>query len=85
MSEMSENYVRETEISLSWMGHLAPLQSKGLYLSQSFNPFNPNRDEHLISPYNITPESHIKVMGIKKMIINEGGFWLVDKISLSTP
>ena len=28
-------------------------------------------DQHLISPYNITPESHIKVMRIKEMITNQ--------------
>ena len=27
-------------------------------------------DQHLISPHNITPESHIKVMRIKEMITN---------------
>ena len=25
-------------------------------------------DQHLISPYNTTPESHIKITGIKEMI-----------------
>ena len=34
------------------------------------NPLTPKSDEHLISPYNITPESHIKVMRKRKMIIN---------------
>ena len=28
----------------------------------------PKSDQHLISPYNITPESHIKVSRIKEMI-----------------
>ena len=27
-------------------------------------------DKHLISPYNITPELHFKVMRIKEMITN---------------
>ena len=27
-------------------------------------------DQHLVSPYNITPESHIKITGIKEMITN---------------
>ena len=35
-----------------------------------FNPLTPKGDQHLISPYNITPESNIKVMGIKEMISN---------------
>ena len=33
-----------------------------------FKPFNLISDQHLISPYNITPESHIKVMRMKEMI-----------------
>ena len=33
-------------------------------------PLTPQSDLHLISPYNITPESNIKVMRIKKMITN---------------
>ena len=32
------------------------------------NPLTPESDKYLISPYNITPESHIKVMKIKEMI-----------------
>ena len=38
--------------------------------SAKMNPLHPRSDKHLISPYNITPESHIKVMRIKKMITN---------------
>ena len=34
------------------------------------NPLTPKSDTHLISPYNCTPESHIKVMRIKEMITN---------------
>ena len=34
------------------------------------NPLTPKSDQHLISPYNITPESNIKVMRIKEMITN---------------
>ena len=34
------------------------------------NPLTLKTDQHLISPYNITPESHIKVMRIKEMITN---------------
>ena len=32
-----------------------------------FNPLNLS-DYHVISPYNITPESHFKVMRIKEMV-----------------
>ena len=35
------------------------------------NPVNLKIVEHLISLYNITPESHIKVMRIKEMITDE--------------
>ena len=33
-------------------------------------------DWHLISPYNITPESHSKVARIKEMILNKRSSWL---------
>ena len=34
-----------------------------------FNPFTCESDKHLISPYSIISESHIKVMRIKRMIM----------------
>ena len=34
------------------------------------NTLIPESDQHLISPFNTTPESHIRVMRIKEMIIN---------------
>ena len=34
------------------------------------NPFAPKSDQHLISHYTITPESHFKVMRIKEIITN---------------
>ena len=49
------------------------------------HPFDLRSDQHLISHYNITPESHIKVIGIKEMITNQKGFWLLNKFSLSAP
>ena len=49
------------------------------------NPLTPKSDYHLISPYNITLESHIKVTRIKEMIHNLGSSWLLDKFSLSAP
>ena len=39
------------------------------------------KDEHLISPYNITPQSHIKVM--REMINNWRSFQLLQRFSLS--
>ena len=53
--------------------------------SWEFNPLNPKSDWHLISPLNITPESHINVMRIKEMIINKRNLWSVNKFSLSAP
>ena len=44
------------------------------YINKILNPLNPMSDQHLISPYNITPESHIKVMRIKEMVTREGTF-----------
>ena len=51
----------------------------------SLNPLTPKSDQHLISPYNITPESHIKVKRIKEMINKYTSFWLLNKFSLSAP
>ena len=34
----------------------------------SINSLNPNSDYYLISPHNINPESHIKVMRIEEMV-----------------
>ena len=49
------------------------------------NPLTPKSDQHLISPYNITPESHIKVMRIRETIINLRGSWLLNTFSLKAP
>ena len=38
------------------------LMWKEFELVCGINPLNPKSDQHLIPPYNITPESHIKVM-----------------------
>ena len=46
------------------------------------NPLIPESDQHLISPFNITHESNIKVMRIKEMIINWRTSWLLNKFSL---
>ena len=48
------------------------------------NTFIPESDWHLISPFNIIPESNIKVMRIKEMIIN----WrplIIEQILLANP
>ena len=49
------------------------------------NPLTPKSDKYLISPYNITLESHIKVMRRKEMITNKRSSWLLNKFSLSAP
>ena len=38
--------------------------------ADTFNPLTPKSDQHLISPYNVIPESNIKVMKVKEMITN---------------
>ena len=43
-------------------------ENSGLF--HILNPLTPKSDQHLISPYNITPESNIKVMRVKQMITN---------------
>ena len=49
------------------------------------NPLTPKSDQYLNSPYNITPESHIKVMRIKEMVTNLRSSWLLNKFSSSVP
>ena len=49
------------------------------------NPLAPKSDKHLISPYNITPKSHIKVTRKKEMISNDRSSGLLNKFSLSAP
>ena len=39
-------------------------------LQFKFNLLTPKSDWNLISPYNITTESHINVMRIKEMVAN---------------
>ena len=49
------------------------------------NPLTPKSDQNLISPYNITPDSGIKVMRVKEMIPYRRCSWLLNKFSLSAP
>ena len=39
-------------------------------METNLNPLTPKSDKLLISPYNITPESNIKITRIKKMTNN---------------
>ena len=54
-------------------------------LPHSVNPLTPWSDQHLISPYNIIPESLSKVTRIKKIIIKYRGCCLLNKFSLPAP
>ena len=48
------------------------------------NPSTPKSDWHLIFPYNVNPESNIKVMIIKEVIILKMVL-IVRQFSLSAP
>ena len=50
-----------------------------------FNLLIPKDDQHLISLYNITTVSNIKVKRIKEMITSQRSSWLFNKFSLSAP
>ena len=50
-----------------------------------FNPLTLKSDQQLISPYNMTPESSIKVMRIMEMITNLRSYRLLNKFSSSAP
>ena len=54
-------------------------------LETVFNPLILKRDQHLISPHNITPKSKFKDTRIKEMITNKRSSWLLNKFSLSAP
>ena len=49
------------------------------------NSSPPKSDQHLISPYNITLKSHIKIMRIKELITNDRSSRLLNKFALSAP
>ena len=51
-------------------------------LPHSVNPLTPWSDQHLISPYIITPESLSKVLRIKKIIIKYRNSCLLNEFSL---
>ena len=54
-------------------------------LPHSVNPLTPWSDQHLISPYNIIPESPSKVLRIKKIIIKYRNSCLLNKFSFPAP
>ena len=44
--------------------------TSAIFFFQLLTPLTPKGKYHLISPYNITPESHVKVTRVKEMITN---------------
>ena len=66
--------VKQDILNISWQND----KDKKSHFKAVQNP----ADQHLI-PYNITPESHFRVMRIKEMITNCRFFWLLNKFSLS--
>ena len=44
------------------------LKKQKSHLKEVFNPLTLESDKQIISPYSITPQSHIKIMRVKKMI-----------------
>ena len=54
-------------------------------LPHSVSPLTPRFDQHLISPYNIIPESLSKVTRIKKIIIKYRSSCLLNKFPLPAP
>ena len=58
-------------------------QTLKIYIIQfPLPPMIPKIDQHLISPYNISPESHIKAMRVKEMITHCKNSWLLNKLSI---
>ena len=70
-------------IVIYWQGGNLEVCSWGKF--EFLNPLTPKSDQHLISPYNITTESHINVRRIKEMITNQKkkNSWLLEKFSVS--
>ena len=67
------NYILGTPQRLSSSNLLVPGSNVEKVFLKKFspiyiNPLTPKSDQHLISPYNIIPESHIKATRIKEMI-----------------
>ena len=65
--------------SFRFLMGLLGFHDKGIYrysvvFYMCFNPLNPGNDQYLISPYNNTPESFIKIMRIRQMITNLRSF-----------
>ena len=74
-----------SKVNLGCFGFVLPRSVIGPENSRDLlNPLNPESDQHLISPYNIIPKSHIKVMRIKEMITNKKKLLISKRILVST-
>ena len=74
--------------SLSGVWHRNKRPKNLLYNSvfKSVNPLTPKSDYHLISHYNIAPESNMRVTRTKEMMItNQRSSWLLNKFSCQHP
>ena len=59
------------------------LGESGMHFDKlSLQPCDPKGNRHLMSPYNIIPESNINITRIMKMIHNLRSSWLLNKFSL---
>lgn len=54
---------------MNWQIFFLSFFNPKLVNPDSFYLLTPKSDKHLVSPYNITCDSHTKVTGIKQMII----------------
>ena len=59
-----------------WTCQTSPPVHRRYVQSSSLNPLAPKRDQRLISPYNITPESHIKVKS-KNLLTPQSDYHLI--------
>ena len=62
---MSLNLIQIVELKVN-LAYVQLMSHRVIY--NYVNPLTPKSDRNLISPYNITPDSGIKVMRVKEMI-----------------
>ena len=67
-TEKENNFFGELEALEALYIHVFKLKNAKHFIMLLFNPFTPGGDQHLISPYNITPKLTTKVRKIKEMI-----------------
>ena len=64
---MSLNLIQIVESKVN-LAYVQLMSHRVIYIYIYVNPLTPKSDQNLISPYNITPDSGIKVMRVKEMI-----------------